>query len=237
MEISFKKALVSPFNDENWLLKVGIGILLFVPALMVSSASGEKNLTFGILSFIAGFFIAGYSWVVLHNELNNVENVLPDWDFIKIAHLAVQGVIISLGYLLISLPVIAVFIALIIFLKQLVIIFAVIGVASAFFWYLALIPIAQSLFAKDFEFAEAFNFPKVWAIAKKSWKYYLLALFYSFLIGLIFGFSTGFIGGIVVIFNKFLGSFIIQISQILIIIASANLYGQTFKKAAENIEN
>lgn len=236
MEISFKKALVAPFNDQKWLLKLGIGVLLFIPALMASSASGDKNWTFGILSSIAGFFLAGYSWIVLHNELNNIEDVLPDWDFIKIAQLGVQGCIISMGYGLLSLPVIAVFAALILFLKPLSVIFIITGAVIAFFWYLVLVPIAQSLFAKDFEIIESFNFQKVFDIAKNHWQYYFLALIYSFLLGLIFGFSAGFLGAIIGIFNKFLGAFIIQISQVLIVIASANLYGQTFKKVTENIE-
>ena len=236
MEISFKKALIAPFSDENWLSKVGIGVALFIPALMASLAFGEKNWTVALLSFIAAFFMGGYSWVVMHNEINNIENELPSWDVIKIAYLALQGLVISLGYVLISVPIILVFTALMFSSKSLLVIFATIGAIIAILWYLILLPIAQTLFAKDFEITEAFNFQKVIAIVKNSWKYYLLAIFYSFLIAIIFAFSFGILSAIIGVFNKSLAEFIMQISQILIIIANANLYGQTFKKATENIE-
>lgn len=235
MEISFKKALCTPFNDENWMSKIGIGVLLFVPALLTSFAFGEKNWTASLLTFIAGFFIGGYYWFVLNYELNDVEDILPEWDFIKIAYIAVQGFIIALGYGLISLPVVAVFAALIFILKPLSMIFIILGILVAVCWYLILIPIAQTLFAKDFEFSEAFNFSKVYNIAKNSWQYYLLAILYSLLIGLIFGFSFGVISGILGVFSKPLSIFILNISQLLVGIASANLYGQTFKKAMESI--
>ncbi len=42
MEIDFKKALVSPFSDKKWYLKVGIGVLLFVPALIAAIMAGGK---------------------------------------------------------------------------------------------------------------------------------------------------------------------------------------------------
>lgn len=233
MEISFKKALTAPFNDENWLLKVGIGVLLFFPTIFFAEKSAGNT----IFSLIAIFFMTGYYLLVLNNEIKNIENILPDWDFIKIANIALQGLLVSLGYLLISLPVIAVFTALIMFLKPLSFIFIIIGAIILIFWYTFFIPIAQSLFAKDFELSEAFNFQKIFDITKNSWKHYLLAIFYSFLIGLIYGFCLGFAGGVIGYFHKPTGVFIMQISQVLSFIAGGNLYGQTFKKATLYIEN
>jgi len=239
MEISFKKALLAPFNDAQWYSKIGIGALLFVPSLIASLYLGPKHWEVTLLTLIARFFVVGYFWLVFHNEINNIENILPEWDFIKITLIAVQAFVFSLKYFLLIAPIFIVFMALIIFLKPLSVVFMIIGGAVLIFLYTIFLPIAQSLFAKDFDSKEAFNFPKIWMIFKNSWKYYLLAFWYSILIGLIYVFSLGVPLGIVKYFNKplfnILNNILLNISLLLAYISSASLYGQTFKKAIEKI--
>jgi hypothetical protein len=237
VEINFKKAILTPFNDPNWKIKIGVGLLVILPSLVASLVFGQKNPITLLFAFLSGFIIGGYSWIVLHNEQNNIENTLPEWDFVKILIIALQGGIISFCYLLISLPILVILILLIVFLKKLAIFFIILTILLLIFWASILIPIAQNLFAQDFEFVEAFNFAKVWSIAKKAWTLYLKALLFSILIGLTYGLISGISSGVIGIFNKSVAGFIINVGQFLSIIANANLYGQTYKKAIETIES
>ncbi len=58
---------------------------------------------------------------------------------------------------------------------------------------------------------------------------------YSILLALIFGIVLGICGAIAGIFSKPLSAFILNIMRVLVSISTASLYGQTFKKATENL--
>jgi len=231
MSISFKKAFVFPFVDENWKTKIGIGVLFYLPLAFLS----EKSIWSALFTLVASLFVCGYYYLTLNKLLNTDEEELADWDYKKIVSVVSKAFLISLGYFIMLLPVYGIMFGLFLLLKSASWFFILLGILILLIFGVLYMPVAHTLFCINFELSEAFNFSKIFNIAKSSYKIYLKAIFYMMVIGCIYGFGFGFAGGIIGVFSKSIGVFIMQSSNIFGYIISAYLYSKAYKEAIQNI--
>lgn len=93
MNMNFENAFTFIKQDENWKKKLAIGgvlslaavVILFIPLL--ATLFGCKNLGLFlllclgcfVLDFLIYISIMGYTYIVVHNRINDKEEILPDW--------------------------------------------------------------------------------------------------------------------------------------------------------------
>jgi len=231
MSISFKEAFSFPFVDENWKTKIGIGILFYLPLVFVQ----EKSIWAALFTLVASMFVCGYYYLTLNKLLNTDKEELADWDYKRIVPVVSKAFLVSLGYFIILLPVYGIMFGLFLLLKSSSWFFILLGILILLIFGVLYMPVAHTLFCVNFELSEAFNFSKIFNIAKVSYKIYLKAIFYMIIICFIYGFGFGFVGGVISIFSKSIGTFIMQTANIFTYIISAYLYSKAYKDAIKNI--
>ncbi len=68
--MDFGKALTFMFQDQNWVAKLGMGILVTLAGIVFSPV---------LIGFIAIFILTGYTLDVVRNVLDGKEHPLPEW--------------------------------------------------------------------------------------------------------------------------------------------------------------
>nr|MBN1229662.1 DUF4013 domain-containing protein [Anaerolineae bacterium] len=106
--MDFMRALTFPFEDADWLKKLGIGVLIMIGAVILSPL-------LGISTLLAGMLFAGWSFELMKRVKQGSVEPLPGWDF---GSLLRTGFKLFVGLLIYQIPtilyVVAVSIALLI---------------------------------------------------------------------------------------------------------------------------
>lgn len=235
MSIDFKKAITVPFSDSQWPKKLGIAVLLLLPALVSSIIAGSKHPLVGIFSFIAGFIVAGYALLAGQNQIKGVSPLLPEWDFVKAFIVAIKSSVINIAYILMLLPIVVIIIAVTAAVPTFSLLSVILGIIISVLAVI-IISIALSLYIEDFELAQAFNFKKILSIFKNSSVEYMAYLGWSILVGIIYGLITGVVGGVASIASPSLAVLISDIATLLVTITTVNLLAQAFMSVNLNVE-
>ena len=230
MTISFKKALTLPFKDENWINKTGVCALMLIPGLISSISLGAGHPLSFLAYFIMASLIGGYAVISAHNEINDIQPTMPDWDFAAAAITTLKGWVISLAYSLILLPIIFILLGIAMVDRSYIAISIVLAVPVLIF-YGFLTNIGASLFYENLEIGSAFYFKKILQILKVGYLDYIVATLLSVAIGFIYGFAAGILMALTKTINANIGVYAQNVANVLIVICCVNLIAQAYKEA------
>lgn len=200
MKFDIPRALFIIFNSENWLPKIGMG-LAFIAMQSYLMASDPKNIAFSLISLLLISIAYGYVNLSVKEELNGKEGFLPQWDFEQSFMSSLKGWGIGVCYAApIALVIVGVAMTGNILLKIALALLAlpVLIYISIFFH------IGCYTFLKDFSFASAFEFSRIYKIFKAGFWDIVIGILISLGVGLGIGVGFGILLGIITIPLKFI---------------------------------
>ncbi len=236
MKFEFIRACKTPFSDDKWFIKMGILAILFIPAYISFFKSGTENNSLGnLLLLLANLIILGYSTIVAHNEIQNKAPILPDWNVSTVITNLIKYSVISIGYLLILIPLFLIAFGLL-FANQALMALVIIILIPIVITYFVFTSIAFSLFYVDYNITDAFDFKKIFSFFKKGFWTYLLAFLLSIAAGLLYGIVSGIISGILNLFTpESIADFIITIASAFAVIISSQLIAQAYNITKQKV--
>lgn len=85
MKLDIKKAFLSPFSDKDWFWKISLfgylSLIIEIISMQVDFKHINKiNLSLWIfVAFPIAFVIMGYFIRFIHNEINDIKPLIPEW--------------------------------------------------------------------------------------------------------------------------------------------------------------
>lgn len=171
MKLDFKKAFNSPFSDEKWYIKLVFPFIMTLLGIMTSTFyknDSGTNIMINLLTLFPSIILAGFYAQFAHNEIHDVEPILPELkskivDFLKYGFkligisiiyfsIVIVGAIISLG----GLKTFNIF-------SLLGLVLIPIGLIIGF----VLVILAEGMFFDSFCFKDALDYKKVIALLSK----------------------------------------------------------------------
>lgn len=212
MKLDIKKALQSPFRDEKWKSK------LFILTFLITINLLFNTLNIRVLQFLISCIIIGYCLQYAHNEIHDINPILPDWfsNFFKYFNYGASSILVCLVYVLLySIPIYIVFYL----IKSSVI-------ANVFLAFITLVIIfwGLSIYCDNFKFKKIFNiFNFLKLIYKAKWELFIIIFLFMIFVVILY-----------LIESYFQQKHIINIVYILITplysLATTNLIAQLYKK-------
>lgn len=104
MQLDIKKAFLSPFSGKGWFWKV----TLFSVLAIIAETCNLNISRYSIIGLFLAMLLSGYSVNFIHNEINNINPILPAWrlNLKKFFKLGIVSIFMCFIYFFISLLVI-----------------------------------------------------------------------------------------------------------------------------------
>lgn len=215
MDINFEQAFSFVKDDPHWGRKIAIGgglsaiaiLVLCIPFMILPFTTSvpfyvAMLATCSVFAVAIMFALAGYPFMVIHNRINNQEEILPSWsEFFRIVF---AGIKTSIGHFLFILP--ALFFSVIILLMFLgafslgtsilamlitflgfVMVFALTGIVTL---YSLFYPLMSGVFSENMNVFSYVNFKRGWELLKGNWLNYLILMLLLIAVGVIFHFAA-----------------------------------------------
>ncbi len=192
MQLDIKKALQSPFSDEEWFVK-----LIFPIIVIILNALGSKYLNLPdlykqiifLVAIIPNLILEGFFLQFMHNEIKNQNTLLPVlkvnvFNYLKYGVKSLSFTIYYMILFILSFGLIYIFteMTLLKFNVQVGIIISCIS----FFFFLIIYLMAQSAYAENFKLGDAFDFYKLIRLVAKARNHILFFIVYSAIIILLY---------------------------------------------------
>lgn len=166
MKLDIKKAFLSPFSDEKWISKLVI-LTLFAWT--------------GLFLIFPFWIFIGYCLEFMHNEINNIKPLLPDWhsNFIKYLKYGIGFFIVISIFLILN------FIIIFPFIKS----FKV-ALTIYMFIFLIISFAVLCLYSDKLKFSEAFYLKNFFVVISRVQLEFLILILIMFLPGIILYFGV-----------------------------------------------
>lgn len=267
MQIDIKKAFKFPFTENDWIQKLVIGSVFYFVSISISSFGeflnsfikhgNRYNLNINpfeiILLLIFIIFLtlvsaaikaipAGYVLQSVHNEINNDNNLLPDWDsnfmlfFKRGLYLYLIGLIYTVSAIFIlAIPTAIGFTIFFMYrnspqISFIGIAFALAIIIPVVLFYILVIPFIQAAYAENFCFKDAFKLDRILVQISKVFPDYLVIFLISVIVipvmyaGILFAFAVTCIG---ICLLPFAIPFLMLPAQLIV----TNLFAQAYRIA------
>lgn len=183
MSFQIKHALNVPFGGKHWELKLLIGVLLIciMPIMVVLFG---KNIIANLLAFVFSMIPFGYIYMSIHNELNNEEVILPNWNIMKCLSVLLNIFLIKIIYILPIFPVAFGIAYMYIKIPSVKVLAIVLGI-FVLLTYGIFMFFVEGSFLKNYKLKEAFNFSRNINLFQAGYGKFIIAQLWSMLVGLI----------------------------------------------------
>ena len=185
MAIDTHKSVSIFFTSKNWYFKLGLG-LAFIFLFLFVDIFYPKNFLLRLISYLLLIFPYGYVNLTIHSELQNKEELLPEWNLKKCAISQILAGLIKLFYVpLLFIPMLIPFIIIKIspILGAILMLFTII---PAILIYIVVMWVAEYSYFRDFNFSQAFNFAQIIEIIKNGFRELLIALLWMLFLMAVF---------------------------------------------------
>jgi hypothetical protein len=233
--VDIGKAITFIFEDPDWLKKVAIGIGLILLGLIFMIV---------LIGFVPLLIVTGYTVLLIRNVMNGVEHPLPEWeDWGELFILGLKLVIVQFIWAL-PLIILSTGSSIPAALTEnssnaqgfLIALSAVCGCLSFIvgILYSLVEPVVTFLFARDGEFAAAFDFGRVFRLVRDN----IVNLIVAMIISAVAGFALVLVGLFVGTLALVIGLIVTFPAAVLLSeLVKAHLYGQVGREAdAKSIE-